>query len=228
MLYLEDPRSLRNRYGPNQVRAIISLHTGVLCIAPSFFTESIPLYFVATDGGLSLQEKEIGIVSATAGLLNSCLQYLLFSKMLGKFGLNGVQKIASALGTPLAILIPIATVLNRGAPTNTLTIQAFIYCVIMTATAKTFQNMYFSTTTVGANRSVTKEERSALNALSMFGGSVSQAVAPFLAGSVTTFALSSGTFDPTVGVYVAFGFASTVGVSLSAFTFCQLSKYYND
>ena len=199
-----------------------------LVYCSQFLVESNRLYFMATDGGLSLQEKEIGIVSSTAGLLNIFSQYLVYARILYKFGLNGVQKIASALGTPLSILIPIATVLNRGTPTNTLTIQAFTYCVIITATARTFQNMYSFSTTVGANRSVTKEERSALNALSVFGGSVSQALAPFLAGYITTFALSNETFDPTVGIYVTFGIASTVGLLLSAFTFCQLSKYYND
>lgn len=199
-----------------------------LVYCTQFYAESFPLYFVATKGGLSLQEKEIGLTATAAGLASSLSQYLIYAKMMDKIGLYKVMLAASILGSPLAILTPVASLLNYGAPTGTLNTQTFLYLVICIATVRTFANIYFSTTTLGANRSVTKEERSAMNSLSMLGGSVSQALAPFLAGLLTTFALSSGIFDPNVGIYLIFSVVTGVGLCLTMFTLCQLKKYYKE
>ena len=192
------------------------------------YEEAVPLYFIATEGGLSLQEKMIGNVLAGAGLVFGVFQYLIYHQLTQKFKLNGVLLIASIFGAPLAITTPLASFFNAGASKNTLTALAYIFLIILLGFTRVFLGIYFASSSLGANRTVTEEEISAMNALSMLGGSVAQAFGPIVAGFVTSFALTSGVFDPEVGVYAVFTIIGVIGLALVFFTQFRLKKHQVD
>ena len=200
----------------------------LLLLSLLFFDGSIPFYLMATSGGLSLQEKEIGSVLFTAGLVYGAFQYFTYYNILNRFGLYGSLQLSSIIGTPLAIVLPIAGYLNRGALTGSITWQAYIYLVILIGCTRVFTIVYFSGSSLGANQSVEPEELSIMNGISMLGGSVAQAVGPSAAGLVTSFALTSGVFVPYVGVYLAFSIVTGIGLILTLFTVCVLKKHYVD
>jgi len=189
------------------------------------YEEAIPLYFIATEGGLSLQEKSIGAILTGAGLIFGIFQYLIYHQLTRRFDLNGALVFASVLGAPLAILTPIASLLNANAAVSHINVSTYVFLIFLLGVTKIFLNNYFTSVSLGANRTVSKVEMSAMNALSMLGGSVAQSVGPIVAGSVTSFALTSGIFSPYVGVYVIFSIISIVGVILTLFSYFKLRKH---
>lgn len=198
----------------------------VLVFSSLFYDESVPLFFVAVKGGLGIEEKQIGVILSGAGLFYGALQYFLYHKIMNRFGLYGTMKLAAALGTPLAMLTPISSYLNAGEPLHSINIFTYLFLCVLLGTIRIFAGIYFATSSLGANRSVSQEEFSAMNGLSMLGGSVAQAFGPFMAGCLSSFALSGNTFDPNVGCYLTFSVVTTFGIGLVFFTFCQLKKHH--
>lgn len=192
------------------------------------YDESVPLYFVSTEGGLSLQEKSIGAILSGAGLFYGILQFLLYYQIMTKFGLFGTMKLACILGTPLAILTPLSSIMNSGEPANDLNLFTYIFLVALLGTVRIFAGVFFATSSLAANRSVTAEEQAAMNRLSMMGGSIAQSLGPLCAGYLTSFALSSGDFPPSVAVYVTFSAVCVCGSALAVFTWIQLEKHHRD
>lgn len=192
------------------------------------YEEAVPLYFIATKGGLSLEEKMIGNVLAGAGVVFGVFQYFIYHQLTAKFTLNNVLLIASIFGAPLAITTPLASVFNAGAERNTLTAFTYIFLILLLGFTRVFLGIYFASSSLGANRTVNEEEISAMNALSMLGGSFAQAFGPIMAGWVTSFALTSGIMDPEVGVFVVFTIIAVIGVGLVFFTQYRLKKHSVD
>lgn len=189
---------------------------------------AIPLFLIATDGGLSLQEKGIGDVLFASGAVYGIFQYFIYSKVWNRFGLYGTLQLSSILGTPAVIFIPISALLNRGEPPSELSIIALLYLATIIGFNLVFMIAYYSAITVAANRTVSPEELSIMNGVSMVGGSVAQGLGPILAGFLTAYALTSGVFSPNVGVYVTFGTVSAIGIGLVIFTRFTLRKHHMD
>lgn len=205
---------------------LITYWASVFC--SQFNLETLPLFFVATVGGLSLQEATIGAVLSGAGLFYGIVLYLTYFRMMRDLGLYGTMKICSLFGSNLAVLTPIAVLLNRGSAPNTLTVLTYVFLVLVQGMLRVGTGIMYTVASLGCNQSVTKQEISAMNGLSMFGASVTQAIGPIMAGFTTSFAFSSGVINPYYGAYLPFGIVSAVAVFLSVFVFTKLKKYYPD
>lgn len=190
------------------------------------YDESVPLFCVAIKGGLGLEEKQIGAILSGAGLFYGALQYLLYHQIMRRFGLFGTMKLASTFGTPLAILTPLSIYMNAGEPPYTLNTWTYLFLCVLIGTIRINGGTYYATSSLGANRSVNQEEIAAMNGLSMLGGSVGQAFGPFMAGSLTSIALSGRVIDPNIGCYLTFSVVTTVGITLALFTRFQLKKHH--
>merc|ERR1712071_56694 len=162
----------------------------------------------------------------SGGLVYGIFQYILYHKFLERYGLFGTLKLSAILGIPIAFITPIATTLNRGEPSNEISVSSFIFLITLSGSTRVFTIMYYGASSVGGNEAVKPEELAIFNGISMLGGSVAQAVGPVLAGFVTSFALSSGVFRPHIGVYIAFIFVSLIGVGLTIFTCVSLKRHY--
>merc|ERR1712151_1201266 len=146
----------------------------LLLVALLFFDGAIPLYLMATDGGLSLQEDQISNVLFSAGIVFGIFHYITYHKITSKFSLYKALVITSICGVPVSIFIPFASILNRGAPEGSLSIPALLFMAIIIGSTVIFAIAYYSLSSVGANRSVKPEELSVMNGVSMMGGSIAQ------------------------------------------------------
>lgn len=185
-----------------------------------------PLFCLATDGGLSLQETTIGVLLSGSGLVVSVLQYLIFRVLLNRLGIYGTLKFATTLGLPLAILTPISTILNSGETVNQLTAIAFFYLVLLQGWIKICGSLFFSSMSTALNRTVDQHEISIMNGLSVMTGSIGQTLGPVFGGLISSFVLSSSLFSPIVGIYFGFGSVTIFGIILALFTFLNLKRYH--
>jgi len=204
---------------------LITYWTSVFC--SQWNLETLPLFFVATKGGLSLQEAEIGAILGGAGLIYLIL-YMGYFELYNRFGTYGSMKICCLVGSNLAVLTPVALYLNRGSEPNTLTAAAYFYLIIVQGFLRVGVGIMYTVASIGCNQSVTREELSAMNGLSMAGASVTQAFGPIGAGLTTSFALSSGYINPEYGAFLPFGICSAVAIFLTFWVFIKMKKHYPD
>lgn len=203
---------------------LITYWTSVFC--SQFNLEALPLFFIATDGGLALKEATIGAVLSGAGLFYGIVLYLLYFRLMRDYKLYGTMKIASLIGSNLAVLTPLAVYLNRGEPPNHLNALSYFYLVVVQGTLRVGVGIMYTVASLGCNQSVSRDEISSMNGLSMLGASVTQAFGPICAGFSSAFALDSPFIDPVYGAYIPFALVSVVAVFLSIFIFTQLKQYH--
>lgn len=189
--------------------------------------ETLPLFFIATNGGLALQEATIGAVLGGAGFVYLLL-YMSYFEIYNRFGTYGTMKIASLVGSNLAVLTPIALYLNQGSSPNTLTAVAYFFLIFVQGFLRVGVGVMYTVSSIGCNQSVTREELSAMNGLSMGGASVAQAFGPIGAGLTTSFALSSGVINPEYGAFLPFGICTAVAFFLIFWIFFRLKRHYPD
>lgn len=190
------------------------------------FDESVPLFLIANRGGLGLHEKTIGLILSGSGLFYGVFQYVLYYQIYSTWGLYGTMKIATTIGTPLAILTPLAAMFNRDEPPNEINWYTYLYLVILLGIIRIFAGIMFAAASLGATKAIPQDQLPTMVSLSMLGGSVAQALGPFIAGYLTSFSLSSGVFQPSQGVFLSFGLVTVVGLSTMIFTLVRVKTHY--
>lgn len=202
---------------------LITYWTSVFC--SQWNLETLPLFFIATNGGLALQEATIGSVLGGAGLVYLIL-YMGYFEVYNRLGTWNTMKFCSLVGSNLAVLTPIALYLNAGVAPNHLTAGAFFFLIFVQGILRFGVGVMYTVSSMGCNHSVSRDELSAMNGLSMFGASFTQAFGPIGAGLTTSFALSSGIIDPEYGAFLPFGICSAIAIFLSFWIFIKLKKHY--
>lgn len=192
------------------------------------YDEAIPLFFISTKGGLSLEEKNVSNILAGAAFFYAFLQYVLYYKLRRSLGLYGTMKLSCLLGAPLAVLTPISAIINEGEPHNKLRFDTWLFLILVLGTVRIFAGVFFATSSLGANKSVGPEEIAAVSRTSVLGGSIAQALGPLGAGFLTSYALSSGEFAPGVAIYITFSAVFVCGSTLAVFTWIQLRKHHTE
>jgi len=205
---------------------LITYWISVFC--SQFNLEALPLFFIATDGGLSLREATIGAVLSGAGLVYGIMLFLTYFPLMEKYGLYGTMRLCTLFGSNLAILTPFATFLNQGSKPNTLTIWSYLYLVAVQGTLRVGTGIMYTVASLGCNQSVPSDEIAAMNGLSMFGASITQAVGPIAAGFSTAWALDSSYIDPDYGAYIPFAIVSACATFLVFWVFTRLKQYHQD
>lgn len=200
----------------------------VLVFCSLAYDEAIPLFFISTKGGLSLEEKNVSNILAGSAFYYAFLQYLLYFNLRRSLGLYGTMKLSCLLGAPLAILTPISALLNDGEPHNKLRFDTWLFLILILGSVRIFSGVFFATSSLGANKSVGPEEIAAVSRTSMFGGSIAQILGPLGSGFLTSYALSSGDFAPGLAIYVTFSAVFACGSMLAVFTWIQLRKHHVD
>ena len=190
--------------------------------------EVLPLFFVATDGGLSLHENNIGLIMTTIGIIYVLFQYIVFKKVMSRAGLYGSMLIGSFCSLPFIIFTPIATLFNKGQPENTLTIPTYLYLTLLGGLRRVAMPLFMASITIATNRSVKKNEVAIMNGLSSLGASLVQAIGPFSSGLITSFSLTSDLFSPSVGIYIPFGIVSVMSFCVFIFVAVGLRKYHRN
>jgi len=191
-----------------------------------FFSEAVPLFLVATDGGLSLQENLIGIIYTVSGVIYVLFQYITYKGIQNRFGVYGTLQISSLFSTPILIILPVSIFLNLGQAPNTLSIPGFIFVVSVLGFERIAASTFMATATVAANRSVERHEMAILNALTMTGMGVMNTFSPILAGLLTSSTLTSNLFPPNVGIFITFGVISAMGICIAFLVKIRLKPHY--
>ncbi|KAG7359194.1 major facilitator superfamily transporter [Nitzschia inconspicua] len=194
--------------------------------------EAFPLFCISKTGGLGISARDIGKLLSATGLIFALTQYHVYAWIVDKCGLGKSIQIGAFFSAPLVLLIPFSLILNSNnetevspeTTTNTLTWQAFFFLGILLAICRIFGLVFFSSITIATNRTVIPCHRCTLNGLSMLGGSFAKGLGPIVAGWLTAFGISSGTFSPHVGAVFVF---LTIGVS-ALITSCMTQYMLNE
>jgi MFS family permease len=173
--------------------------------------EAFPLFCISKTGGLGISARAIGKLLSATGLIFAMTQYHVYAWIVDKFGLVKSIQIGAFVSAPLVLLVPCSLILNAAGThqtttgtTNTLTWSAFIFLGILLAVCRIFGLVFFSSITIATNRTVLPCHRGTMNGLSMLGGSFAKGLGPIVAGWLTAFGISSGTFSPHVGAVLVF------------------------
>jgi len=193
-----------------------------------FVSEAAVLFYLATDGGLSLQENMIGTLLATVGVIYVLIQYRSFKAITENLGVYKSMRLASLLSIPLVIFLPISLLLNQGQAPNTLSALAFLYLILLQGSRRIFGSTFMSLINLSVNRSVDPTEVASINAMSMAGSSLLQMISPVCAGFLTSYSLSNNYIAPSVGIFLVFGVVSSLGLSLFTFVSLRLKKYHGE
>ncbi|KAG7355152.1 major facilitator superfamily transporter [Nitzschia inconspicua] len=193
--------------------------------------EAFPLFCISKTGGLGISARDIGKLLSATGLIFALTQYHVYAWIVDKYGLAKSIQIGAFFSAPLVLLIPFSLILNSNnetdvspETTNTLTWQTFFFLGIVLAICRIFGLVFFSSITIATNRTVIPCHRGTLNGLSMLGGSFAKGLGPIVAGWLTAFGISSGTFSPHVGAVFVF---LTIGVS-ALITACMTQYMLNE
>lgn len=185
------------------------------CFVNVAVNEAFPLFCMATNGGLSLEESQIGGIGTASGAIFCVFQYVIFSYGMKKFGLIKSLVYASFLSNVPVILFPLALLFHGWA--------TFAFLSILMAVLMIFNSVFYANMTIVTNRTVEASHRATLNGLSSVGASVGRGCGPLFAGSLVAFCLSSGIIPAqpygAIAIYTVLtalgvvAFASTVHLS---------------
>jgi hypothetical protein len=192
--------------------------------------EAFPLFCISKTGGLGISARDIGKLLSATGLIFAMIQYHVYAWIVDKYGLVTSIQIGAFVSSPLVLLIPCSLLLNANEKpntagmTNTLTWSAFIFLGILLAVCRIFGLVFFSSITIATNRTVLPCHRGTMNGLSMLGGSFAKGLGPIVAGWLTAFGISSGTFSPHVGALLVFVVIGSSAVITACMTLTMLQR----
>ena len=174
--------------------------------------ETFPLYCISKTSGLGITEKIIGNILSGSGVFFICIQYLLTTSLVSRFGLYKSLRIGSFLSVPLGLFIPVSLITNRGALDGTLGFASLIFLSTLYAIIRSFSSVVFSTITIATNRTVPGHQRASMNGLSMLGGSFAKAFGPIFGGIL--FSTSVNNMTPPFGSVIVYSTIAFLGVCL--------------
>lgn len=176
--------------------------------------EAFPLFCLSHTAGFGILEKDIGKIMSFTGLIFALSQYFIahFSyKYCG--GLSGSIKVGAALSAPTMFLVPIARLINQGS--DSLRWATFTFISIVLSVHRCFSMVFFSNIAVKLNRTVSTENRGAMNGVAGLGASVAKAMGPTFAGFLTT--ISIKWFQEYASIAI-FGILGVLGLFISVGT----------
>ena len=179
--------------------------------------EVFPLFCISKTSGLGVSEKIIGNILSGTGLLYICVQYLLLTGLVERYGFYTSLRIATMLSVPLGCFIPISLITNKGATDGTLALMSLVFLSALYAVIRTFSSVVFSTITMTLNRTVPKHHRASMNGLSMLGGSLAKAIGPLFGGIL--FSTSVNHVTPPIGSVVVYSIVAFLGICLAVQTY---------
>eukprot|EP00531_Pseudo-nitzschia_arenysensis_P014692 CAMPEP_0116149676 /NCGR_PEP_ID=MMETSP0329-20121206/19099_1 /TAXON_ID=697910 /ORGANISM="Pseudo-nitzschia arenysensis, Strain B593" /LENGTH=622 /DNA_ID=CAMNT_0003646055 /DNA_START=192 /DNA_END=2060 /DNA_ORIENTATION=- len=188
------------------------------------------------EGGLGLDESEIGKVLSASGLFFALSQYHAYTWIVDKHGVHKSIRIGALLSAPLVALVPVALLLQTNSDDNndnkndnkSLNRAAFWYLGLLLSLMRIFGLVFFSSITIATNRTVLACHRGTMNGLSMLGGSIAKGLGPIAAGLLMTTGIGSGLFPPRIGAAVVFLTIGVCAVTISWITVCLLGGNDDD
>ena len=222
-----DPSTVASIWAQRKTRHHIIAHV-MLAYSSIIVDEAFPLFCIATNAGLNLNEAGIGKILSGAGILFIIGHFFLFTPIVDHFGPFSSLKLGCMFAAPVVILMPISMFLNRGQSQydEGITLSANILLIAVIGCKNVSNNIATTSVTVGMSRSVSQNQRATMNGLATLGGSLAKAAGPICAGFLVSFFLGSDLFSPTWGGFFLFGCISAFGLSVLAYVSIVLKQYY--
>jgi len=188
--------------------------------------EAIPLFCLSKEGGLGLEESDIGKVLSASGFFFAISQYHVYSWIVDKYGICKSIKIGAMCSAPLVTLVPLAMLLQQQNQddSSSLSRASFWYLSLLLSWMRIFGLVFFSSITIAANRTVVPSHRGTMNGLSMLGGSIAKGLGPIAAGLCMSFGISSGVFAPRIGSSFVFVLIGIISMTIAFITVCLLGE----
>jgi len=175
--------------------------------------EAFPLFAMARDGGLGIEERAIGIIGAGSGLLFCICQYFIFSSSMKQLGLHQTMVLSGLLAVMPAIFIPLSLLFH----TET---GVLVYLSILNGIMLIFFSNWNAALTIRQNRTVDSSDRAKLNGLAAVGASVGRGFGPLFAGVLVTLSYTSGIVPTKYGSIVVYIVIAVMGF----FAYLQTKK----
>jgi len=247
----EPPSAMADIWKGEQARrhliAYWSFSFAAVCI-----DEALPLFLIARLGGTGLPARSVGSVLGGAGLILVLCQRCTFESLLLRAGMYRSKRIAAALGTIPAFLVPLSLKLNGGtcaslmasslqpmswssgeserSSCDLLAPSAFAFLILLAGSLKVFSALYFAVGGMATGRTVPPTHRDEAARIMTLGALCTRSVAPTVAGALVSFSMSPSSVAPwnpkygSVAVWSVLGLVMGVCVTALAFTLSEASS----
>ena len=137
------PATMSSLWAISRARQLMMVHW-FGCFIMVALDEAFPLFCISLSGGLGLMENSIGQILSVSGVLFLIIQLLVYAPLVDRLGLFGSMTLACAVMPPLALLLPVSVLLNRGSDAGELSTAAFVLLVIDMALARSADSTFFT------------------------------------------------------------------------------------
>uniref|UniRef100_A0A7S4AM18 Major facilitator superfamily (MFS) profile domain-containing protein n=1 Tax=Pseudo-nitzschia australis TaxID=44445 RepID=A0A7S4AM18_9STRA len=182
-------------------------------------SEAFPLFAMAStkNGGLGLDETDIGIVQTIAGSVFVLGQYPTFTFVKKRFGLMKALKIGALCSNLFLVFMPLGLYFsptNNNSSNHNHNWYELGYLGLVSGAIGIFGSIFMGCATIGVNGCIEHpSQRASMNGLQSMVASIGRGLGPIVSGYLVASAMTSEVISSQASAWVVYGFLVLIGMA---------------